>query len=75
MAYAAPHSLTNSHAAPRSHSPLAGVAHWIGQAVARWEQRRADAQALEWMSERDLRDAGITRWAIEREAARPFWRE
>jgi uncharacterized protein YjiS (DUF1127 family) len=75
MAYAAHHSLRNSHAAPPSASPLAGIANWVSQAAARWQQRRDDARALEWMDERDLRDARMTRWAIEREAARPFWRE
>jgi uncharacterized protein YjiS (DUF1127 family) len=71
MASVAHQSLTNSHAV----APFTGVASWLGRAVERWHQRRADARALEWMDERDLRDARMTRWAIEQEAARPFWRE
>ena len=65
----ADHSLTNSHAAP-----LSGIAAWLGRAYARWQERQADLRSLETMTERDLRDARLTRFAVERELARPFWR-
>jgi uncharacterized protein YjiS (DUF1127 family) len=68
-------SLTNSHADPRSATaPVAGVVAWIGRAYRNWQQIHAERQALERLDERDLRDVGLTRYSVERELARPFWR-
>ncbi len=75
MHMTADHSLTNSHAAPRSGvAGNAGLTAWLGRAYARWQEQQADLRSLETMTERDLRDAGLTRFTVERELARPFWR-
>jgi uncharacterized protein YjiS (DUF1127 family) len=72
MHITADHSLTNSHAAPRSGD--GGFVDWLGRTYARWQERQADLRSLQTMTERDLRDARLTRFAVERELARPFWR-
>ncbi len=75
MYVAAQNSLTNSHAAHVSRgTPVVGVVAWIGRAYRNWQQIHAERQALERLDERDLRDVGLTRYSVERELARPFWR-
>ena len=52
---------------------------WPLSALARladaWSARQRSRQAFAQMTERDLRDAALLRWDIERELARPFWRD
>ncbi len=75
MHITADHSLTNSHAAPRSSAgTFGGFGAWLGRAFRRWQERQADLRSLETMTDRDLRDAGLTRFTVEREIARQFWR-
>ena len=64
--------LTNSQ--PGLANNLAGVASWIDRAYGRWQQRAAEQRELAAMTERDLRDARLTRWDVEQEMAKPFWR-
>jgi uncharacterized protein YjiS (DUF1127 family) len=61
-----------AHSAPVPSSPtllLYGLLGRIGRAVERWRQRR---NLLE-LTDRELRDIGLTRRQARREAARPFW--
>ncbi len=68
-------SLTNSHALRGSRAmSVVGVAAWIRRAYRNWQQIHAERQAIERLDERDLRDVGLTRYSVERELARPFWR-
>jgi uncharacterized protein YjiS (DUF1127 family) len=53
---------------------VVGVAAWIRRAYRNWQQIHAERQAIERLDERDLRDVGLTRYSVERELARPFWR-
>ena len=48
---------------------------WLRRLVGDWAVRRDDRVTYARMSERDLRDSGLTRFEIERELARPFWRD
>ncbi|WP_082085541.1 DUF1127 domain-containing protein [Magnetospira sp. QH-2] len=53
------------------------VIPWIFQMVARydqWRHRRQSLRQLQEMDSRSLKDMGITRQTIEREAAKSFWR-
>lgn len=50
--------------------PLAELVRLIGL----WRRRAAERRALLAMSERDLRDIGITRLDAQREAYKPLWR-
>ncbi len=51
----------------------AGIGRVLGL-TATWRRRARDRYALLAMSERDLRDIGVTRFDAAREAAKPFWR-
>ncbi|MGO8920525.1 MAG: DUF1127 domain-containing protein [Stellaceae bacterium] len=42
--------------------------------VGEWHRRARDRRTLLAMSERDLRDIGVTRCDAVREAEKPFWR-
>jgi uncharacterized protein YjiS (DUF1127 family) len=44
-----------------------GFAVWLGRGLSRFELRN--------LSDRDLRDIGLSRADAYREAAKPFWRE
>lgn len=39
-----------------------------------WQRRAAERHALRALSNRDLKDVGLSRADIESEAAKPFWR-
>jgi len=76
MSAAAHHPLTNCQPVRRAATvSFVGVAGWLGRSVRRWRENAATRRALSWMDERDLRDARLSRWEIERELARPFWRD
>jgi uncharacterized protein YjiS (DUF1127 family) len=56
----------------------AGVLHhvWARMAseVREWRRRSRDRRALAAMSDRSLRDIGLTRYDADWEASKPFWR-
>ncbi|MBO0718280.1 MAG: DUF1127 domain-containing protein [Rhizobiales bacterium] len=55
-----------------------GVLHhaWarIGSELGEWRRRLRDRRALAAMSDRSLRDIGLTRYDAACEASKPFWR-
>ncbi len=71
MATLVHHSLTLSHA---SAAPTR-LGHRLRSLFRAWRSRRRERSTYGRISERDLRDAGVTVWEIERELARPFWRD
>jgi uncharacterized protein YjiS (DUF1127 family) len=46
----------------------------IGSEVSEWRRRSRDRRALAAMSDRSLRDIGLTRYDAACEASKPFWR-
>ena len=56
----------------------AGVLHhvWARMAseIREWRRRSRDRRALAAMSDRSLRDIGLTRYDGDWEASKPFWR-
>jgi uncharacterized protein YjiS (DUF1127 family) len=40
-----------------------------------WRARIRERQAFPVLDERDLRDLRVSRWDVEHELAKPFWRE
>jgi uncharacterized protein YjiS (DUF1127 family) len=44
------------------------------QLVADWAARRVEREVYAQMSDRDVQDLGMSRWEIEQEIARPFYR-
>jgi uncharacterized protein YjiS (DUF1127 family) len=75
MAHAIHQPLTNCQAATKPDVASLDVAGMIGRAFRRWRERNAELQSLDLMSDRDLSDAGLSRWAVRNELAKPFWRE
>ena len=46
------------------------------QGVARhWRSRRQERRTFASLDSRDLHDLGVSQWDVEREIARPFWRD
>jgi uncharacterized protein YjiS (DUF1127 family) len=69
-------TLHHDHAAPRRHR-LAESADALARFRAmliEWRRRRIGRAALRRLSERQLRDIGITPAEAERECTKPFWR-
>ncbi|WP_206020409.1 DUF1127 domain-containing protein [Rhodovarius crocodyli] len=58
-------------ALPLRSPSLMPLLRWLRDAHERWRERRL----LEEMTDRDLRDMGITRHDALHEAAKPFWRD
>jgi uncharacterized protein YjiS (DUF1127 family) len=67
------HTLTDCQAYDRR--PSSGsAAEWISRVFGRWRTRARERRAFAMLEYRDLRDVGVSRWEIERELAKPFWR-
>jgi len=73
-------TLHQRRAAPRRFSwPQAGgrvaiLVAGVAAMLAEWRRRARARAELGRMSDRELRDLGVTRAEAEREALRPFWR-
>ncbi len=59
-------SMTNHHS-PRLFAEMAGVLHV-------WRKRILQRRELTEWTERDMRDAGLSRGEVLYEASKPFWR-
>ncbi len=70
MAVVASHPLTNCQP-PR---PV-GLADRIGRAVQLWRRRTRERHAFARIDEVAMQDLGLSRWQVERELAKPFWRD
>jgi uncharacterized protein YjiS (DUF1127 family) len=47
----------------------------LGHMIRLWRSRHRERRTFELLDERDLRDLGTSRWAVERELSRPVWRD
>ncbi len=55
----------------------ASVGARLGRALRglqRWQQRARQRREAAWLTERDLADIGVSRFQLEIELAKPFWR-
>jgi uncharacterized protein YjiS (DUF1127 family) len=52
----------------------AALAASIGRTARLWRSRLRERRAFPLLDERDLRDLGVTRWELEQELRKPFWR-
>jgi uncharacterized protein YjiS (DUF1127 family) len=68
-----PHALTDCQAYGRRRSS-SSVAGWFVRIAGLWRARAQERQAFARLEYRELRDLGVSRWEVERELARPFWR-
>ncbi len=75
MAFAANHSLTDCQGAYHpSVAHRAGWAERVGRKIALWGSRIRERRSLASFDTRDLHDLGVSRWELERELMKPFWR-
>jgi uncharacterized protein YjiS (DUF1127 family) len=56
-----------------SYRPI-GLTSWLGRLIGTWRRRIRERQAFAKLDCRELRDIGLSRWDVERELAKPFWR-
>jgi uncharacterized protein YjiS (DUF1127 family) len=72
-------TLTRSAASPRIAplSPPARISSWstlLFNVVLRWQDRARERYALQTFDDHMLRDIGLSRADVVREASKPFWR-
>jgi len=51
-----------------------GAGARIGALFDQWRRRIHERDAFAHLDERDLHDIGLSRWEVESELAKPFWR-
>jgi uncharacterized protein YjiS (DUF1127 family) len=51
-----------------------GLAGKLGRIIGLWRHRLRERRAFAALDRRDLQDLGLSRWAVELELAKPFWR-
>jgi uncharacterized protein YjiS (DUF1127 family) len=53
---------------------VASLAKSARRTLQLWRSRVRERRAFPVLEERDLRDFGMSRWQVQRELAKPFWR-
>jgi uncharacterized protein YjiS (DUF1127 family) len=75
MAFAANGSLTDCQDTyHRSQGHSAGWAERLGRKIRLWHSRISERRSFASFDNRDLHDLGMSRWELERELSKPFWR-
>jgi uncharacterized protein YjiS (DUF1127 family) len=75
MPIALHHPMINSHSArPSAVARVRAVADKLSRTLRVWRSRIRERQAFPVVDDRDLRDLGLSRWEVDRELAKPFWR-
>jgi uncharacterized protein YjiS (DUF1127 family) len=59
---------------PLSSGALMGLTSRLTRLVGTWRRRIRERQAFARLDYRELRDIGLSRWDVERELAKAFWR-
>lgn len=65
--------LSTTHARARETGP--GLFRRIRDTLQLWRQRRSERDALSRLTERELRDMRLSRYDVETEVRKPFWRD
>lgn len=65
-------SMTNNHVT--GIAAAAGLLNRLGAVLRTWRERYTQRSELTQWSERDIRDAGLSRGDVLYEASKPFWR-
>jgi uncharacterized protein YjiS (DUF1127 family) len=47
---------------------------WVGRTIQLWRGRFRERHAFASFDHRELTDLRLSRWEVERELAKPFWR-
>jgi uncharacterized protein YjiS (DUF1127 family) len=69
------HTLINYQPSPPSlFTRTAALAGSARRTLALWRSRNRERRAFPVLNDRDLSDLRMSRWQVERELAKPFWR-
>ncbi len=52
----------------------AGLIARVARVVELWHSRIIERHAFDFVDDRELVDLGLSRWEVERELRKPFWR-
>lgn len=75
MIIAALHPLVNHQPIRRSSDTnRASVTASVGKTIRLWRSRIRERHAARSFDYRDLQDLGMSKWDVERELSKPFWR-
>ncbi|MGA3002337.1 MAG: hypothetical protein ABSE20_11455 [Acetobacteraceae bacterium] len=75
MSTAAANTLINSHCdQPSTTARVSAPIQSAVRTLRLWRTRFRDRHAFPVLDERDLRDLRLSRWEVDRELAKPFWR-
>jgi uncharacterized protein YjiS (DUF1127 family) len=75
MPLAATTTLMHAHCEqPGSVARLGAALRPMVRTLRLWRRRYRERHAFPVLDEREMRDLRLTRWEIERELAKPFWR-
>ncbi len=66
--------LINCHSVPRSQTLVGTLRQSVADTLRIWRDRIRERQAFPALTDRDLRDLRISRWELDRELGKPFWR-
>lgn len=58
----------------RAGANRSGLTASLGRLLQRWHTRSREREIFALFDHRDLRDIGVSRWDLERELSKPFWR-
>jgi uncharacterized protein YjiS (DUF1127 family) len=58
----------------RQTSRWAGLLKSVALTLGVWRSRYRERHSFPPLDDRELRDLGVSRWDVERELAKPFWR-
>jgi uncharacterized protein YjiS (DUF1127 family) len=59
---------------PSTTARASAVMQSVARSLRLWRRRYRERRAFSMLDERDLRDLRVTRWEVERELSKPFWR-
>lgn len=75
MSFVAHRPLTNDPAfGPLSVAHRSPNGGGVGRMIRLWRSRVRERRAFASVEDRELRDLGLSRWHVESELAKPFWR-
>lgn len=75
MPIAAIHTLINCQCdQSRTAARTGGLIQSVVRTLRLWHARGRERRSFPHLSDRDLRDLRLSRWDVERELAKPFWR-
>jgi uncharacterized protein YjiS (DUF1127 family) len=77
----ADHTVPRTHVAPRDHATLTArtrsslhVSRRVLSVLSKWRERIRQRRLLASLDDRALGDIGLSRYDVERETSKPFWR-